>query len=246
MSPMPSVPTVAVLMTQPQCNMFCTFCITEDDFGVIGFERAVELLEEIRAAGTKNVVLGGGEPFCWPHDLVKLASRAKALGFTVQVATNAIALPRGFARLEEIDRYVLPLESADPGPHNALRRYRNQHHAIVLSALDELAVAGKSVTISTVATARNIDGVTPLADWLAEYNARSGNVHAWHIYRFLPQGRGGLSFADELGISGDAYDSMFAKVRERGLPFRVYRRADMCQTQSVAFFCERDGALVRS
>ncbi|MFG0251865.1 MAG: radical SAM protein [Phycisphaerales bacterium JB038] len=242
----PTAPSVAVLLTQPQCNMICTFCVTEDNFDVLSFERAAALLEQIRAAGTRNVVLGGGEPFTWPHDLVRLAGHAKALGFTVQVATNAIALPEGFEGLECIDRFVLPLESAEPGPHNELRRYRERHHAIVLSALRKLADAGKSVTISTVATRRNVHAIPALADYLRSHHEARPHLHAWHLYRFIPEGRGGAAHADELAISEEAYEILFAGLRGRALPFRLYKRADMYQSQAVAFFSEQDGALVRT
>jgi hypothetical protein len=47
-------------------------------------------------------------------------------------------------------------------------------------------------------------------------------------------------------VSEEAYEQMFGAVRERALPFRVFKRADMCQTQAVAFFCEQDGRIVRS
>ncbi len=242
----PTPPAVAVLLTQPRCNMLCTFCVTEDNFDVLSYDRAAALLEQIRAAGTRNVVLGGGEPFTWPHDLTKLAAHAKSLGFTVQVATNAIALPDNFEHLHAIDRYVLPLESADPGPHNELRRYRAQHHAIVRAALDRLAAAGKSVTISTVATSQNLAAIPALADFLDSHHRQHPHLHAWHLYRFIPEGRGGALHAGELSISAETYDELLADLRARDLPFRLYKRADMYQTQTVAFFSEQDGNLVQS
>ena len=99
---------VAVVFLQPQCNMTCTFCVTEDDFEPIRFEDAVDLLGHLVQRGVRSVVFGGGEPFQWPGDVLQLASEARARGLTVQIGTNGIDLPRGFADLECIDRWVLP------------------------------------------------------------------------------------------------------------------------------------------
>lgn len=230
-------PCVAVVFLQPRCNMHCTFCITEDNFNAFTFDQAARLLRDLRAGGTvRSVVLGGGEPFDWPHDVIALGALGRRLGFTMQVGTNGIAVPRGFEQLDAIDRWVLPLESIEPEAHNAMRLYRGRHHAIILDRLEALRRVGKSVTISTVITQANFDEVVQVGRWLGDYVQRGGNVHAWHLYQFLPIGRGGAVHGENLALLPGVYEYVCAEAESLGLPFRIYRRTDMYHSRTVEFY----------
>lgn len=237
-------PTVAVVFTQPACNMHCTFCITESNFDAMTPEQGREMMDHLARLGVKSVILGGGEPFDWPHDLVALARYAKSRGFrTVQVGTNAIAAPEGFEHIDAIDRYVIPIESAHPEPHNRMRLYRNRHHGIIMDRLAALKAARKSVTLSTVITAVNRDHVLELAEWIRTYHQGSEHVHAWHLYQLIPRGRGGAVHGDELQVEPGEYDRIVRAVKALDLPFDVYRRTDMYHSRTVDFFWFEKGEI---
>ncbi len=236
---------VAVIFLQPHCNMHCTFCITEDGFDVMTFAQGLDLLVGLRAAGVSTVVIGGGEPFDWPHDPLRLAAEARRLGFLVQIGTNGIALPEGFERLACVDRWVLPLESIDPEPHNRMRLYRDRHHQIILSRLAALREARKSVTISTVITQANHEAVFEIAEFLREEQRRGGHIHAWHLYQFIPAGRGGAVHGPALRLEPEGYDRIVDRVQSMNLPFRVYRRSDMYRSRTVDFFWYEGGRICR-
>ena len=232
-------PTVAVMMLQPQCNMICNFCVTEDNFKSMSFEQAVAMLEHLKSIGVKSLVIGGGEPFDWPHDVLALTQKAKSIGFgTVQIGTNAVALPAGFAQVESVDRYVIPLESFESIAHNQMRKYKNQHHQIIMAVLTELGKAGKGVTISTVVTSFNKDEVLSVGSFLQRYHREYKNVHAWHIYQFLPIGRGGALNAENLAVPETVYIEVTAKAQAMNLPFKVFKRPQMYNSQTVDFFWE--------
>ncbi|MFO0983779.1 MAG: radical SAM protein [Planctomycetota bacterium] len=190
-SPDETQPVIAVVFLQPDCNMSCTFCVTEDTIDTMAFAQAVALLGELAARGIAHVVLGGGEPFTWPGDVVHLAEVAHARGFHVQVGTNGVALPAGFEHLAAIDRFVVPLESMHAATHDAMRRFQARHHALILERLRALKAAAKSITVSTVVTARNVNDVVLVGEFLRDQHAGSHTCDAWHLYRFLPLGRGG-------------------------------------------------------
>lgn len=236
---------IAVVFLQPDCNMSCRFCVTEDGFDCMPFATATALLRQLWEGGVRTLTLGGGEPFAWPHDVVALARFGKELGFLLQVGTNGVALPDGFAALDCFDRFVLPLESLAPGPHDRLRRYRTGHHAIIRQRLLALQRAAKTVTVSTVVTAVNQDGLLELARFLADYHAVARNVHAWHLYQLLPYGRGGALHGAELQVPQAVYQQRCAEVAALGLPFEVYKRADMYRSQTVDFYWSQDGVIVR-
>ena len=236
---------VAVIFLQPRCNMHCTFCITEDNFDAMTFAQGVVLLEWLHDEGVRTVVLGGGEPFDWPHNPISLAAEAKRLGFLVQIGTNGIAVPQGFERSDAVDRWVLPLESVEPESHNRMRLYRDRHHGIILDRLAALKRARKSVTISTVITEVNKTGVLDVAEFLRREHEEGGHVHAWHLYQFIPIGRGGAVHGDSLKIAREEYEEIVEAMRAMDLPFRVYRRADMYRSQTVDFFWYAGGGIRR-
>ena len=239
-------PTVAVVFMQPACNMHCTFCVTEDNFDVMMRSQAEALLTYLKMLGVKSLVIGGGEPFDWPGDLISISQYAKQLGFrTVQVGTNGIALPDGFENIESIDRFVISIESAHPAPHNAMRLYQNRHHDIIMNRLDKLKEAKKSVTLSTVITEVNKNAILQLAEFIHQHNEDSHHVHAWHLYQFIPVGRGGVVHGDDLRIEPEEYDAIVESVKALNLPFKIYRRSDMYASQTVDFFWYHHGEIKR-
>jgi len=234
---------IASLFLLPQCDMSCRFCASEQNFSVMSFEQAAGLLRALRATSIDNVVLGGGEPFLWPHDLERLCGLAHQLGFLVQVCTNGVSLPEGFARIPTIDRYILPLESMDPGLHNGLRRHRNGHHELVLQRIESLASSRRELTVSTVVTRENVERLGEIADYLDATRRAGVAIHAWHLYRFLPIGRGGQQNAEGLDVPLRDFLRACARIQCRDLGFPVYRRDDMLRSSSVEFFWLERGQL---
>lgn len=229
---------IAVLFLQAHCNMTCSFCATENRVETLSMEKAQSFLRLLRKRGLHEIILGGGEPLTWKPGAMALAGFAKSLGFHVQIGTNGIALDSSQARSPAVDRFILPLESVSAQVHDALRRFRTGHHALVLRRLDELGRVGKPITLSTVVTQSNADALAELARWIEDYHARFGNVHAWHLYRFLPVGRGGGPNASRLATD---YQRACAALQGRNPGFRILRRPDMQHSRCVGFFW-REGA----
>ena len=220
----------------PGCSMRCQFCVTDDAMSPMRVDQALHVLDRMGRLGMDNVVLGGGEPFLWAPGVARLAVAARARGFLVQVGTNGVSLPEGFPRLEGFDRYVLPLESVSADTHDWMRAFHTSHHAIILRRLDQLAAVGASVTVSTVVTARNIDGLPDLAAFLADFALSGARLHAWHLYQFIPEGRGGAAHADSLRIDEAEYDAACASLQDMLLTFRIFKRKDMRHSRTVDFF----------
>ncbi len=227
---------IAIVMLHPGCNMTCRFCVSEETFSPMDWGQAVLLLDLLKRCGIGNVVFGGGEPFTWEHDVIRLARVAKQRGFFTQVGTNGIWMPEGIERGAAFDRFILPLEAADADLHNSLRRFRRQHHEIVIDRLERLRRAGKSVTVSTVVTQENIGALPELGVWLRDYQRDGGNLHAWHLYKFVPEGRGGRLNAAQLSIDDTAYDAACDQVRSIGFGITIFKRPNMFRSRTVCFF----------
>ncbi len=236
--------TIAVLFLLPDCDMRCRFCASERGFDTMSFARARTLLEVLRERGLRNVVLGGGEPALWPHDLGALARHAQELGFLVQLNTNGVRVPPGFPRVLGVDRTILSLEAADPALHDSLRPGPTSHHGVTQARIAALARAERELTISTVVTAHNVGAVRGVARHLHEWVRRGARIHAWHLYNFLPVGRGGRPHAEELAVPRERFLAACRTAKASGLPFPVYRRSHMLRSSTVEFFWLEDGELV--
>lgn len=235
---------IASIFLAPQCDMACRFCASELGFDAMTFDEAVALLQDLRGTEVTHVVLGGGEPFLWAPGVARLAEAGKALGFHVQICTNGVPVPGDFARLPGVDRFILPLEAADAFTHNAARLWpAGDHHALVLARLEALRIARREVTVSTVVTAETLPGLEATADLLRARAAAGQRLHAWHLYRFLPVGRGGALHGAELAVDPAAYRAACDRLKAAGLPFTVYRRDDMLRASSVAYLWQERGTL---
>lgn len=236
---------IAVLFLQPQCNMTCLFCVTEDGFHSLTLEEGMSMVRTLKAHGVDNVILGGGEPFAWKPGPLELARFAKSLGMTVQIGTNGISLPPGFETCPWVDRYILPLESSQPEPHDILRHHKGGHHKIILGRLETLGRAAKAVTVSTVITRENVDSIGDLGRLLGDYHRTYGNLHAWHLYRLISAGRGGSRHGPRLDVGKEEYHRVCDQVRLQESSLRILKRPDMLHSSSVGFFWMQ-GKTVRS
>lgn len=233
-------------MLHGDCNMQCRFCITDsgvESMSGTDYERALDRLEE---KNFENIVIGGGEPFCWRGGVERAARSAKDRGFYVQVGTNGILMPDRDIYSQCVDRYVLPLDAADAGAHDQLRRLQvpgESHHALILGRLRQLREWGRSVTVSTVVSRANQDNIVAIGDLLADYVADGGCLHAWHLYCFIPRGRGGRRAAAALGISADEFNAAADLTHAQHYPFVIYKRPDMRHSATVDFFWHEGGRL---
>ncbi len=240
--------TIASLFLHPACNLECRFCVSEARFDAMTPETVSAVLHALAHAGVRNVVFGGGEPTLWEHDLAARCAEARALGHFVQVSTNGVALRdgfagNGFAHDARVDRWLLPLESADPAVHDALRG--PGHHALVLERLDALATGRREVTVTTVMTNANAAGAARLGALLCDLRENGLPLHAWHVYRFVAAGRGGGS-ADAAGALALDRSAWCAAVRSarasaRGIP--VFVRSDVRRSRTVEYVWQADGAI---
>jgi MoaA/NifB/PqqE/SkfB family radical SAM enzyme len=235
----------SIIMLQARCNMTCTFCVTENKMETMSPGQALSLLKKLKEESCTQLIIGGGEPFNWSGDVLKLAKTAKELGFFVQIGTNGVALPEGFEKVPFVDRYIIPLESIYPEEHNIMRKFEARHQELILDRLATLKKVKKSLTLSTVITQANQGRLLDLAEYLREYQNTGGNLHAWHLYKFIPEGRGGGKNAVDLQVPDERYTSICSAIIGTNLPFKIFRRKNMYQSRQVNFYWYEKGKLVK-
>jgi len=96
------VPSVFVRLAD--CNLRCLWCDTKYTWDWSTHDRAAETVElpgneivrralEAAGPGVKNAVFTGGEPLLQQDELIEVATRLRAHGFTIEVETNGTVLP---------------------------------------------------------------------------------------------------------------------------------------------------------
>jgi MoaA/NifB/PqqE/SkfB family radical SAM enzyme len=225
--------------------MACPFCGAEEQFSPMDYGQALRLLRQLREGGVSSVVLGGGEPFLWIHDLRALAGEARRMGMTVQVGTNGLRVSRDAETMDSFDRWVLPLESIRPRVHDALRPAKDSHLLAVLDLLEDLRSREAEVTISSLVTAENFDCLVEVGDFLRDYRNQGGRLHAWHLYRFLPVGRGGSVHGERFGTKPELFGQLGELLKSRFPEMTIYLRPDMYHSRTVSFHWNQGGELKR-
>ena len=258
---------IAVIFLQGACSLRCPFCATETRVETLPPDALAGLLDRLAEAEVQNVVLGGGEPAEWPWGWETACRMARERGFLVQLGTAGAALRPGFEQVAWVDRFVLPLDGDTPARHNrfrpmglepaiSMRRARaffgrlggtgvpDGHFAVIMDRLAALAEAGREVTLSTVVTRESLPVIDRLTG-MVEQIARCLPVHAWHLYRVIPAGRGGGNTAERFGINREAFDLEVARIRGRISAVRVFKRTDMRFSRDVDFFWLEKGLIRR-
>lgn len=227
---------VAVVFLTSACDLDCPYCGSDGTIGVFSRREARSLVERLASDGFESVVFGGGEPLRWPHGLRELCAAARSRGLLTQVGTSAAALPPDAAEWREVDRWVLPLESAQAAAHDALRPMAGSHHAKVLAALHAFALGGRSVTVSSVARLGGDEDLAGVGQLLERLRGAGLRLHAWHLYRFQAMGRHGADNAERFRLTDEAWSAAAQGLKRRfpGLPLLL--RPDMLHSKQVAFF----------
>ncbi len=241
----PTGPNYAVWMLHRHCNMHCDFCITDGSLGSWTAAEADSIRELVKRERFSSIILGGGEPLLWREGVFHLAGNLHVAGFETQLGTNGIALEKGFEFREEVDRYILPLDGPDPETHEKVRKYHGGHHALIRDRIETCLKAGKSLTLSTVVSKVNFYKIQELAMKISDWQTRWPHIHAWHLYKFVPAGRGGEKNAENLTIPSSAFDDCVQKIRALVPIVQVFKRSDLFHSQNVEFFWKEDGDMLR-
>jgi MoaA/NifB/PqqE/SkfB family radical SAM enzyme len=138
----PGKPLTLLFLVNRGCNLCCSFCTLWDTPANVPLDRAVALLDEAVAIGTRTVVLTGGEPLLHP-DLPAIVRAAKARGLAVNLTTNGTLHDRHHDALVSAGEDSLSF-SIDglPDTHDRLRG-QPRAHARTWAALERVVREGQ-------------------------------------------------------------------------------------------------------
>jgi AdoMet-dependent heme synthase len=152
------------------CNFRCRICFAsagqqaEDELNT---KEAKAMLRAAVAAGVKDIVVSGGEPFVRP-DLLELLSYMAELGLGVRIASNGSLLNEGLLRrlrAETLVRsFMISVDTLDPAAYRELHGVSDELLAAALRALDHIRDLGFHTTVSARVTPQTLPGLPNLLD----------------------------------------------------------------------------------
>lgn len=163
----------ALLELTYRCNLDCFFCYNDANLAGAPLARDAyfRLLDDLRALGTLNLTLSGGEPLAHP-DFFAIGRRARELGFLVRLKSNGHALRGALARRlrEEIDPFVVEtsLHGATASTHDRQTRVPGSFERLIANLRGAQAL-GMRLKLNSALTAWNeheLEATFALADAL--------------------------------------------------------------------------------
>ncbi|MGH3788433.1 MAG: pyrroloquinoline quinone biosynthesis protein PqqE [Pseudonocardiaceae bacterium] len=150
-----------------RCPLHCPYCsnpVAAPQAAELTLPEWYRVLDEARQLGVLQLHLTGGEPLAWP-DLTPLVTRARGLGFYVNLVTSGVGLnERRVGELAQagLDHVQLSLQDADRAAADEVAGARVFHHKI--AAARAVTALDLPLTINVVLHRGNIARIGPIAD----------------------------------------------------------------------------------
>jgi len=181
-------PLVVSYCVTTHCNLNCCYC---EDFGArrneqqpapLALSEARQLLGIIRTA-TDSLILTGGEPLLYPHIEELLACARSEVGFRhISMISNGLLLARHPAVLDQLDRLIISLDSADPEAWDQTLQAGSgtarQIHENIIAAASQQKAHGFRVVAHCVVTPQTLTQARSVLEFCLEHDI---------VFSFSPQ-----------------------------------------------------------
>lgn len=212
--------------TNEICNMECGFCFADyfegahsheqqgiATIGMLTTEEAMAMMYQAAAMGSKQFLLGGGDPFI-RQDMPELIEYASAAGLHVVVDTNGLILPRREGLYDRVAPLLhqlgLSLDGSSAEKHDSFRETKRSFDR-VMQLIELSRGQAHKLKINTIVTAANMNDIPDMVALLAQYGDR---LDRWSLDQFIPVNRGKKNEA-VYRISDEDYLAVIGEVKAR-------------------------------
>jgi len=166
------------------CNYRCGICFSDSGKpqpNELTTGEAREFLRQVKAAGIRDVIISGGEPFV-RKDLIEILAYMAELGIAARIASNGSLLTD-----EVLDRlmretlaksFQISLDTLDPDLYGEFHGVGREGLQTALDALRRIQERGFHTTISARLTPQTLPGIPQLLDLACEEGWSTVTVHA--------------------------------------------------------------------
>jgi radical SAM protein with 4Fe4S-binding SPASM domain len=183
-----SAPKTVIWDITYACNLNCPHCLTDSGHKQareLDTEEAFRLIEILAASKVLYLSLTGGEPFLRP-DILEILARIAETGMRVDIASNGFHVSQKIIRaLRDLPVFQIQVSIDGIGVEHDLFRGKRGTFENACRTLRRFKEEGLSTSISTTATAQNIDKLDEIIDLAIELGC-----DAFKAIPFIPAGRG--------------------------------------------------------
>jgi len=165
------------------CNFRCGICFTDAGFplpGELTPREALEAVDRIQAAGVRDLLISGGEPFARP-DLMKILERMAGYGIAARIASNGSLLDEAtLRRLREktlVKSFQISLDTVEPELYGRIHGTNPGVFDAVLSNMELIQKHGFHATISVRLTPQTLPGIPDLLDLALKKDWATVTIH---------------------------------------------------------------------
>jgi len=193
------------------CNLNCPHCLTSsgEKKDELDTREAMQLIDELSRHKVLYLSLSGGEPFLRP-DILDLLGYISTTNMRVDIASNGYVLPEKIiVGIRDLPVFQVQVSIDGIGP--AHDRFRGKSGAFERASrsVRRLREEGIAVSISTTATAENIDDLDRIIDFALERDCLG-----YKAIPFLCAGRGKQN-ADRLKLDRRGYHKLCQTLQRR-------------------------------
>ena len=198
--------------TTQECNISCIHCYRDagnkqnDELSTAEGKR---LLDQMKCAGFKIIVLSGGEPLM-RADIYELIEYAKSIGLRPVIGTNGILITEQVAKkLKEAGLAAagISLDSTDKAIHDKFRQSEGAWDKTI-AAMEACVKVGLPFQVHTTVTNWNEKEVTDITDLAVIKGAM-----AHHIFFLVPTGRG--KDIEDTTLKTEEYENVITRILEK-------------------------------
>ncbi|MFE7041059.1 radical SAM protein [Streptomyces atratus] len=242
--PVPGVLPVAYRVNwsiNNRCPMACRGCYNPFAADQISAETAFEIIDQLVAHGTTDVVVSGGDPLLWPP-IFDVVDRMRAAGLRVALDTTGYTLDAvKVGRLKRaLDSIRLPLDGSTPEVQRAFRRSNDPDLVSRFQRSLRLCVdAGfHAVRVHTVVSKQNVDDLPAIAEKIFSHES----VKQWVLFQWWGR-RSARHLVEEMAISQEEVLQAVAALKA-GCPDKEIHFAAAEERELVNFFIQSSGQVV--
>ena len=165
------------------CNYRCPICFTDSGKAAadeLSTAEAKAMLDQAHAAGVRDIIVSGGEPFA-RDDIVGLLAHMADLGISARIASNGSLLTGQI--LDRLRRdtltssFQISLDTLEPELYGEIHGCSPGSLETVLRGLRAIQERGFHTTVSVRLTARTLPGIPALLDRACQEGWSTVTVH---------------------------------------------------------------------
>jgi len=169
------------------CNYHCPICFTDAGDSPpdeLTTQEAIDVIDRAHAAGVRDIIISGGEPFV-REDILELLAHMAELGITARIASNGSLLTDELLRRLQSETltksFQISLDTLDAHLYGEIHGTGPDALNSVLQVLRRIQEFGFHTTVSVRLAPRTLPGIPQLIDRACEEGWSTVTIH-WPLH----------------------------------------------------------------